>query len=252
MKVVQTSKPVSQLRWLAIIGAAALSLSSSACSSEQPGESSSGDPSPNDNSEELGDPAAESLTGHDAGKPDEQPYGCAVALTFLKDVEFIDFMIPKHVVALRMDELLIKRGEREDVRMLAKKDKEDRLRKVAAMLKVREKLTGKTDIPEAPEDRKTDMDFAKMRTLEGKELDDFYLRVVTAQNVTVIEVSYRSFTTLSTRTIRKIAQESFEGTARQIAKIAVLRDKFDCSADDDDDADGGRDHDKGKHKDSNN
>ena len=237
MKVVQTSSTSSRLRWLAIMGAAALSLSSAACSSERPGESSSGGASANDDSEELGDPATEALTGRDAGKDDEPSYGCGVAFTFLKDVEYIDFMVPKLVAAVRMDELLIKRGEREDVRELAKKDKEDRIHKIVMMLKVRERLTGKTDIPAAPEDRKADMDFTKMRTLEGKELD--------AENVTVIEVSYRSLTTLSTRTIRRVAQDSFEGTARQIAKIAVLRDKFDCSADDDDD--GGTDRDKGKH-----
>jgi uncharacterized protein (DUF305 family) len=248
MKVVQTSSTVARLRWLAIISAAALSLSSAACSGEQTGDSSSGGSTANDNSEELGDPTAAELTGHDGGRPVEEPYGCAIALTFLKDVDFIDFMVPHHVVALRMDELLIKRGEREDVRELARKDKEDRIRHVAVMLKVREKLTGKTDVPEAPQDRKMDMDFARMRTLSGKELDEFYLRVVTAQNVTAIEVSYRSLSTLSTRTIRKIASDSFERTARQIAKIAVLREKFDCAADVDagDDQDPDKDKDKDK------
>jgi uncharacterized protein (DUF305 family) len=239
MKVVQTSSTVRS-RWFAFIGAGALCVASAACSSEQAGDSNSGALSANnDNAGELGDPAASSLTERDGGQKDE-PYGCAIALTFVKDVEFIDYLVPRHLKGILMDELAMRRSERDEVQHFARKDRDERLRQIAYLITVRERLTGSKEVPAAPPDRKMDLDMAQMRKLSGKEFEAFYLRAVITNNVAVIDVSYRSLTTIETRAIRKVANDTFESRAAQIAKIEMLREKFSC---DGGDADGGKDDD---------
>lgn len=240
MKVVQTSSTVRS-RWLAFIGASALAVASAACSSEQPADSNSGALSTNDdNVDELGNPAASSLTERDGGQKADEPYGCSIALTFVKDVEFIDYMVPRHRRGILMDELAMRRSERDEVQHFARKDRDERLRQVAYLITVRERLTGSKEVPAAAPDRKMDLDIAQLRKLSGKEFESLYLRAVITNNVAMIDVSYRSLTTIETRAIRNVANDVFESRAAQIARIEVLREKFSCARDG---TDGGRDDD---------
>jgi uncharacterized protein (DUF305 family) len=234
MEVVQTSPSKRRIRWLAIAGAAVLSLSIAGCSSEQPVDSNGGAvpvSAEQSQTDELGQPAAEDVVDHDAGKDKPQPYGCPVALTFLRDVAFIDFMVPHHRMGIEMNENEIERGEREEVKDLARKDKETQLREIDIMLKVRERLTGSAEVPPPPPDPKMDMDMERIRTLSGKALDAFYLTELIPHHSPAIEVAHRSMPTLETRAIRKVAREIFEGQVREIAEIEVLRGKFHCDMD---------------------
>jgi uncharacterized protein (DUF305 family) len=239
MKVVQTSSTVRSC-WLAFIGAGVLSVASVACSSEQSGDWNSGALSTdNGNADELGDLTTSGLTETELAKED-QPYGCAVALTFIKDIEFIDYLVPRHRAGIAMDDIAMRRSDRAEVRQFARRDREERMRQVAYMLTVRERLTGRAEVPAAPADRKTDLDLAQLRTLSGREFESLYLRAVITNNVAVIDVCYRSSTSVETRAIRKLASDTFEYRAAQIAKIQVLRKLFSC---DQANYDGGRDDD---------
>jgi uncharacterized protein (DUF305 family) len=233
MEQMQTSLRARRGRWLTMAGAALLSLSIAGCSTEQPVDSSSSaSPGKTENrTAELGEPAADDGVGHDAGSDERDAYGCPVALTFLKDIEFIDFMVPHHRMGVEMDENEIWRGQREDVKELAKKDVEKQLRQIQVMLKVREQITASAEVPPPPSDPKMEMDMERIRALSGEALDEFYLVELIAHHSPAIEVAYRSMTTLETREIRKVARETFEGQAQEIAEIEVLRGKFRCAMD---------------------
>jgi uncharacterized protein (DUF305 family) len=221
-------------RWIAVAGVAILSLSIAGCSSDQPVETNGGPLPANaeqSRMDELGDPESDDLVGHDAGSDNRTPYGCAVALTYLKDVEFIDFMVPHHRMGVEMNENVIERGEREEVKELARKDTATQSRQIELMLKVRERLTGSAEVPPPPADPKMDKDMERIRSLSGKPLDEFYLAELLPHHAPAIEVAHRSMPTLATRTIRKVARETFEGQAREIAEIEVLRGKFECARD---------------------
>ena len=234
MAEVQASPIRRRVRFLTFAGAAALSLSVAACSSEQP-NASTGSSVPASaeeaRSDELGEPVADDVIGHDAGSDKREPYGCAVALTFLRDVAFIDFMVPHHQMGVEMNENEIERGERQEVKDLAMKDKETQLHEIEIMLKVRERLTGTAEVPPPPPDPKMDMDMERMRMLSGKALDEFYLTELIPHHAPAIEVAHRSMPTLKTHEIRKVARNIFEGQAREIAEIEVLRGKFHCETD---------------------
>jgi uncharacterized protein (DUF305 family) len=232
MKEVQRSLTLRRTPWIAIAGAAALSLSAVGCSSDQPIDSTGGPPANAEESRaaELEDPA-DDLVSPDAGSDTRTPYGCAVAFTYLKDVEFIDFMVPHHRMGVEMDENEIERGQRDEVKALARKDKETQSRQIATMIKVRERLTGSADVPPPPKDPKMEMDMDRIRTLSGEALDEFYLMELIPHHSPAIEVAHRSLPTLETRAIRKVARETFEGQAREIAEIEVLRGKFNCAMD---------------------
>ena len=229
----KTSLTERRARWLAMAGAAVLSLSIAGCSSEQPIDSSGGVSPANaeqNRVDELAAPEASDIAGDDAGS-DKRPYGCPVALTFLRDVEFIDFLVPHHRMGVEMDENEIERGQREEVKELAKKDKETQTRQIEVMLKVRERLTGSAEVPPPPPDPKMEMDMERIRTLSREALDKFYLTELIPHHAPAIEVAHRSLPTLETRAIRKVARETFEGQAREIAEIEVLRGKFHCAID---------------------
>ena len=234
MEEMQRSAAGRGTRWITVAGAAILSLSVAGCSSEQPVETNGGtSPANADQSrvEELGDPGSDDLVGRDAGSDDRTPYGCAVALTYLRDVEFIDFMVPHHRMGVEMNENVIERGEREEVKDLARKDTKTQSRQIEAMLKMRERLAGSAEVPPPAADPKMEEGMARIRSLSGKALDEFYLTELIPHHAPAIEVAHRSMPTLATRTIRKVARETFEGQAREIAEIEVLRGKFSCATD---------------------
>jgi uncharacterized protein (DUF305 family) len=103
-------------------------------------------------------------------------------------------------------------------------------RQINVMLKVRERLTGTAEVPPPPDDPKMEMDMGRIRMLSGEALDHFYLMELIPHHAPAIEIAHRSLPTLETRAIRKVARETFEGQAREIAEIQVLRGKFSCDS----------------------
>jgi len=248
MKGMQTISTIQRSRWLALASAGLLSLSIAACSSEQPIDSIGGESPENaiegnaaadnaieDDTGELSDPAVDEALDQDGPKDKRQPYGGPIVFTYLKDVDFIDFMVPHHRMGVEMDDIEIARGHRDEVKQLAKKDKEERLRQIAIMLAERVKIADNAKVPPPVADPKMERDMKVLRSLSGAKLDAFYLRQLLPNHAPTIAVAHRSMPTLRTKVIRTVAQEIFEKQGVEFAQVEVSRGKVQCSKDKDKD-----------------
>ena len=248
MKEIQAISTIQRSRWLALASAGLLSLSIAACSSEQPADAIGGESPGNaiegnavsdnaieDDTGELSDPSLDEALDQDGPKDKRKPYGGPIVLTYLKDVDFIDFMVPHHRMGVEMDDNEIERGHRDEVKQLAKKDKEERLRQIAIMLAERVKIADHAKVPPPVADPKMERDMKVLRSLSGAKLDAFFLRQLLPNHAPTIAVAHRSMPTLETKVIRKVAQEIFEKQAVELAQVEVLRGKVQCSKDKDKD-----------------
>ena len=242
MKEVRAISTIRRSRWLAFASAGILGLSVAACSSELPVDANGNAGAVEDNATsanvvqddtvDLTDPSVDEALDRGDPKDRKQPYGGPIVLTYLKDVAFIDFMVAHHRMGIEMDDNEIERGHREDVKQLAKKDKEERLRQIAVMLAERAKIADHTKAPPVVPDPKLEMDMKLLRSLSGHKLDELFLHELIPHHAPSIDVAHRSMPTLERRVIQTVAREVFEKQALAFVQVEILRGKFKCVAKD--------------------
>lgn len=138
------------------------------------------------------------------------------------DVGFIDFFIPHHQMAIRMAEVEIARGAREEVRTLARRMKDDQAAEIQVMREARLALTGRPDPEPAPPDPHMEADISAMQSASGTEVDRMFLQHMIPHHGGALPVAHRADRRMEREDIHFFSQHFFDEQANDIGMMKRL------------------------------
>jgi uncharacterized protein (DUF305 family) len=149
-----------------------------------------------------------------------------IPLTPANDIEFIDFFVPHHVMAIEMAEQVVARGQDPEVRAMAEEARDSQRAEVEKMRAVRESMTGAAESPAPPRDRHMQPEMAEMMTLNGLELDRMFLREMTPHHAAGIPTAHRAKPHVQNEELRAMADNIFEAQSREIGEMQQTLDNL--------------------------
>lgn len=149
-----------------------------------------------------------------------------IPLTPANDIEFIDFFVPHHMMAIEMAEQVVARGQDPEVRSMAEGVRDSQRAEVEKMRAVRESLTGSAESPAPPRDRHMQPEMAEMMTLNGLELDRMFLREMTPHHAAGIPTAHRAKPHVQSEELRAMADSIFEAQSREIGEMQQTLDSL--------------------------
>jgi uncharacterized protein (DUF305 family) len=155
----------------------------------------------------------------------KESYGSPVPYTPGGDVAFIDAMVPHHLMAIAMANMVIERGMRMDVKQFALRIKESQTGEVAQMRALRTAITGSGDVPTAPRDPHAEQTMMVMMTQTGASLEQLFLDDMLAHHAGGVQLAHRALPNLETTDMRGLAENIFEVQSTEIGEIQTLRAK---------------------------
>jgi uncharacterized protein (DUF305 family) len=138
------------------------------------------------------------------------------------DELFVDFFIPHHEDAVMMAQMVVERGEREDVKQMARMIIQVQTAELERMRAVRNELTGSEEAP-AVNDPHMDADMERMRSMSGAELDEMFMEEMIAHHGAALPTAKRARTSVSREDLREMAEKMFEAQAKEIAELHAMR-----------------------------
>lgn len=141
------------------------------------------------------------------------------------DVQFIDFFVPHHQMAVEMADIEIERGVRSDVRQMAEMMKKAQLEEIAKMRAARKELTGTADSPMPSQDWHALFDEVAMRSAKGAEVDRMFLEHMIPHHASGLPVAHRALDNLTRGDMKELAKQIIDAQAMEIGEMkAVLGD----------------------------
>lgn len=138
------------------------------------------------------------------------------------DVEFIDFFIMHHMMAIEMAELEVERGVREDVRAIAREIIAVQTAELEVLRRARIELTG-TDEPEPmPRDLHMEREIEDLRTLTGVWVDIRFLKSMIPHHGSGLPPAHRGEEHVSREDLRELAHDILVGQSRDIGEMEPI------------------------------
>jgi uncharacterized protein (DUF305 family) len=138
------------------------------------------------------------------------------------DVEFIDFFVPHHQMAIEMAQMVLDRGASAELEEMATRMKTDQTGEIAEMRAARMALTGSADSPAAPPDVTQDRRMAEMRALSGTALDRMFQIDMIAHHAGALPAAHRAVPFLQRSDMQALARRIQEAQAEEIGDLKEM------------------------------
>lgn len=142
-----------------------------------------------------------------------------VPVTPGNDVLFIDFFVDHHMHATAMAQLVIDKGAREDVKVIARTIIDEQTRELAQMRAARLELTGSDVVPAGPEDPIRRRDMQAMTSAPAESVDRMFLEAMIAHHASGLAPALRARGFLQREDLRALAESMFASQSRQIGEM---------------------------------
>ena len=139
------------------------------------------------------------------------------------DVQYIDAMVPHHLMAIDMAQMVLDRGSNVRIKAIAQAVKNAQGPEIAMMKSVRKTLTGSDVISAAPIDRYLDKMMMDMGGMSGNELDMMFLKSMIGHHSEAISIASRALDKLSRTEMKANAEAVISDQAREIGEMQALR-----------------------------
>jgi uncharacterized protein (DUF305 family) len=172
--------------------------------------------------------AAASGAGTDAGSdsPTRADFGLSgdrrIPLTPSDDVEFIDFFVPHHKMAVEMAEHEIAHGLAPEVIAMAQMMRDAQTAEIQLMTTKREELTGSSEPLPVPNDAHALSEMAEMMKMSGAELDRMFLSEMIVHHASALPTSHRAQPHVADADLRDLADAMFQAQANEIGELRSM------------------------------
>lgn len=138
------------------------------------------------------------------------------------DVEFIDFFVPHHEMAMQMATQVVERGSDPEVVALAEEIRTAQLEELEILRATRVKLTGSPDAPEPPRDSHADPEMKHMMSLSGPELDYVFLEEMIPHHGSGVPPAHRGESNVCREDLRQLAHRIYDAQSEEIGVMIRL------------------------------
>lgn len=170
--------------------------------------------------------AGEDFAAHAEGRADMGLTGdMRLSLTPADDIEFIDFFVPHHEMAMMMAELVVEHGEDAEVRKMAEAMRDSQRAEIEAMRAARARLSGHADSPMLQHDAHMRAEMDSMMMQRGAELDRMFLHEMIPHHASAIPTAHRARPHVQDPELREIADAIFEAQSREVGEMQHMIDE---------------------------
>jgi uncharacterized protein (DUF305 family) len=148
-----------------------------------------------------------------------------VPLTPEDDVEFIDFFVPHHAMAVEMAEHEIAHGQDAAVIAMAKMMRDAQTAEIELMQSKRLELAGSADPTPMPEDPHATSEMAAMMKMTGAKLDMMFLEEMLVHHSSALPTSHRAKPHVSDQELQDLADSMFGDQAKEIGELEAMLKK---------------------------
>lgn len=142
------------------------------------------------------------------------------------DLEFAEFFVAHHEMAIHMAEEQIDRGENAQVRAMAQAVVEDQTREVDLLRQALAELGGGDDPSRQPEDPHVQADMGAMSMLPGAALDEMFLLDMIPHHAAGLPVAHRAQSTLQREDLRRLANDIADAQAREVGEMHAMLEEL--------------------------
>jgi len=166
-----------------------------------------------------------------AGRPDMGLIGDRrVSFTPGSDLDFVDFFIAHHQMAIDMADQEIARGENPAVQSLAQDIKAAQSREIQIMQTVRTTEAGSADPTPMPDDPHMKPDMQSMSQMRGSALDEMFLRDMIPHHAAGMPTASRAKPHVTEPALQQMADDIFRAQGTEIGKMRELLDALTSTA----------------------
>ena len=140
------------------------------------------------------------------------------------DVDLIDNLVPHHEMALQMADIEIARGERADVKAMARMMRAAQQDEIARMREIRLRVGG-SDRIQAMRDPHGEMDIAQLDVATGTDVDTMFLTNMIPHHAGAVALSHRALDNLSDPELREMAEMTIVVQTREMNKMLDMLGK---------------------------
>jgi uncharacterized protein (DUF305 family) len=160
--------------------------------------------------------------------PDRPDFGLEgdrrVPLTPADDVQFVDFFISHHEMAIMMAEHEVENGENEEVIALAESIRTTQNEELETMRSVRTELAGGAEPAPMPADPHADPEMAEMMQATGVELDRMFLTEMIPHHAAGLPTAHRATPHVQNEQLRTLAADMYQAQSEEIGQMKELLD----------------------------
>lgn len=139
-----------------------------------------------------------------------------ISLTPANNVEFIDFFAPHHSMAVEIADAVLERGENIEVRAMAQQMRDAQTSEIATMASIRQSLTGDRASPTSPVDPHMQTDMQRMTSMNGRSLDQMFLREMISHHAAAIPTAHRAKPHVQNSELRAMTDDIFDTQSREV------------------------------------
>jgi uncharacterized protein (DUF305 family) len=163
-----------------------------------------------------------------AAIPDRADFGLEgdrrVPLTPASDLEFLDFFISHHEMAIQMAEHEVDRGENAEVIALAESVRTQQIEELETMRGIRTDVGGSAEPAPMPPDPHADPEMVQMMNASGTELDRMFLTEMIPHHAAGLPPAHRATPHVQTEQLRTMATDIYQAQAEEIGAMKALLD----------------------------
>ncbi len=170
--------------------------------------------------------AGEDMGASDPARPDFGLVGDRrLPLTPENDVEFIDFFVPHHEMAVEMAEHVVAHGQSPDVKAMATMMADAQSAEITLMREKRAELAGSANSPAMPDDPHAMREMEAMSTMSGAELDRMFLQEMIVHHSSALPTSHRAKPHVTDAELRALSDTMFDAQATEIGEMQLMLDE---------------------------
>jgi uncharacterized protein (DUF305 family) len=145
-----------------------------------------------------------------------------IPLTPEDDVEFIDFFVPHHSMAVEMAEHEIAHGKDAAVITMATMMRDAQTAEISLMRAKRKELAGSADPKPMPEDPHASSEMEAMMKMKGAELDQMFLQEMVVHHSTALLTTHRAKPHVTDADLQELTDSMFGDQAREIGELEMM------------------------------
>jgi uncharacterized protein (DUF305 family) len=149
-----------------------------------------------------------------------------VPLTPANDLEFVDFFISHHEMAIQMAEHEVENGENADVIALAESIRTAQTEELATMRNIRAQVAGSDEPAPMPADPHADPEMMEMMNTTGAELDRMFLTEMIPHHAGGLPTAHRADPHVENEELRTLANDMYLAQAEEIGEMKGLLDQL--------------------------
>ncbi len=149
-----------------------------------------------------------------------------VPLTPASDLQFVDFFISHHEMAIMMADHEVENGETAEVIALAEEIRTAQTEELETMQGIRAELAGSEEPSPVPADPHADPEMAEMMTTTGVELDRMFLTEMIPHHAAGLPTAHRANPHVQNEELRTLANEMYQAQSEEIGEMKGLLDSL--------------------------